>query len=384
MDEQAKVYQKYNSFVEIRQSDPAVKESVARVRTLRENLDAYQLSSYQRRIVKKVCDDILEAPQPDLEPSFHLHDYVAQEIRQQSDNDLPRYLFYRYRYEMYPQLKVLDHFPPSLQVEPASICNYRCVFCYQTDHELTNPQNGHMGLMSLELFKEVIDQAEGQCEAVTLASRGEPLINRHIEEMLAYVAGKFVAFKINSNAWFLDERKSHAILQAGVNHLVFSVDAASEPLYSQMRVNGKLEKVLANIKQFHDIRARHYPDSKTITRVSGVKFCEEQHLDEMESFWGDLVDQVAFVTYNPWENTYQRPVNDIVTPCSDLWRRMFVWFDGMVNPCDVDYRSTLAVGNVKGGSLSDIWRNKKYSALREAHLTRQRSALSPCDRCTVV
>ena len=104
----------------------------------------------------------------------------------------------------------------------------------------------------------------------------------------------------------------------------------------------------------------------------------------MEAVWGELVDQVAFVTYNPWENTYERPINDITTPCSDLWRRMFVWWDGTVNPCDVDYRSTLAVGAVRRDRLSELWRGEKYDALRAAHLDRKRSAVSPCNRCTVV
>src|SRR5205823_4938505 len=146
-------------------------------------------------------------------------------------------------------------------------------------------------------------------------------------------AGKFLALKINTNASHLDERKAHAILQAGFNTVVFSADAAVEPLYSKLRVNGKLETVLRNVEQFQNIRAREYADTRVITRVSGVRYSDDQNLPEMEAAWGDLVDQVAFVDYNPWENTYERELNDVTTPCSDLWRRMFVWCDGRVNPC---------------------------------------------------
>jgi hypothetical protein len=81
---------------------------------------------------------------------------------------------------------------------------------------------------------------------------------------------------------------------------------AAEPLYSQLRVNGNLERVLKNINGFQEIRAKHYPNSRIITRASGVKVSEDQQLDEMESFWGGMVDQVAFVAYNAWENTYQK------------------------------------------------------------------------------
>ncbi len=104
----------------------------------------------------------------------------------------------------------------------------------------------------------------------------------------------------------------------------------------------------------------------------------------MEGLWGDMVDQVAFVDYNPWENTYERPLSGVAAPCSDLWRRTFVWFDGTVNPCDVDYRSTLAVGNVNEENLSALWTGEKYSALRAHHLEQRRGAVSPCNRCTLV
>ncbi|MDA2932773.1 radical SAM protein [Acidobacteria bacterium AH-259-D05] len=378
------MYQKDHSFVEIRQKRPDRDSVYVRVRRLHRTLENSHVSHDQSQMVKRACEDILEGKSSHGEPCFHLQDYVIQEIIRLRDNDLPRYLFYRYRYEMFPRQRILDEFPPCLHIEPTSICNYTCVFCFQTDKELTDPQNGHMGMMDLDLCKRIIDQAQGKCEAITLVSRGEPLMNRQIEDMLAYASGKFLGLKINTNASFLDERKCHAILRAGVNTLVFSADAAAEPLYSQLRVGGKLDRVVANIRLFQEIRSRHYPDSKTITRVSGVKFCADQNLDDMEGLWGDLVDEVAFVKYQPWENTYQRPINEIGTPCSDLWRRMFVCFDGTVNPCDVDYKSTLAVGNATQESLSDIWRGEKYSALRAAHGSGCRDTVSPCNRCTFV
>lgn len=378
-----KQYQKSNSFVELRQETPNRALVMRRVGELASRLDALELGEHERGVLRRACRDLLQPAPADGEP-FVLQDFVVEEMVRLEERELPRYLFYRYRYEVFPRTKELDAFPPCLQVEPSSACNYRCVFCYQTDEKLTDPKQGHMGVMSLDLFKRVIDEAQGKCEAITLASRGEPLMNRQIVEMLRYMEAKFLASKINTNASMLDERKCHAILEAGINTVVFSADAAAEPLYSQLRVLGNLDKVLANIRRFRDIRERHYPGSRTITRVSGVKFREDQSLDEMEALWGDLVDEVAFVAYNPWENTYDQPVNDIGTPCSDLWRRMFVWVDGRVNPCDVDYRSTLAVGDAQGRSLAELWRGEAYEALRAAHLERRRSGVSPCNRCTVV
>ena len=384
MNNDLKLYNKANSFIEIRSKGHDDSEILNRVRQVVARLESADVLDDHSNIIKRACNDLLADERHDDSSHFWLRDHIREEIKQISDDDLPHYLFYRYRYDVYPQTHQLDDFPPCLQIEPSSICNYRCVFCYQTDSALTLPKNGNMGMMPFSMFKEIIDQAQGRCDAITLASRGEPLMCRDIEAMLEYVRGKFLAFKMNTNAWFLDERKAHAILQADINTLVFSADAAEEPLYSQLRVNGKLDRVLANIRQFQEIRAKHYPASKMITRVSGVRYSSQQNLDSMEKFWGELVDQVAFVDYNPWENSYEQPINNISSPCSDLWRRTFVWFDGRINPCDVDYLSTLCVGNIKKKSLSEIWTGEKYNGLREAHLSKRRNEMSPCNRCTVV
>ncbi len=378
------VYQKHDSFVGIRHRQP-LPDVMARIRRVEENLSRTALPEEAKALVKTACDELtgVAAP-PGDHPPFTLHTYVIDEINRLTDADLPRYMYYRYRYEVFPQRHILDSFPPCLQIEPTSVCNYRCVFCYQTDRSFTRKRSGYMGMMSLDLFKRLVDETEGQCEAVTLASRGEPLICPDIKEMLAYAKGRFLGLKLNTNAWFLDEEMCHAILQSEMNTLVFSVDAASEPTYSRFRVGGRLDRVVENIRRFHDIRMKHYPRSRTITRISGVKVPGTPDLAAMEAFWGELVDQVAFVKYNPWENTYERPVNDVTAPCSDLWRRMLVWWDGTVNPCDVDYKSTLAVGNVKDKPLGGLWRSEPYEKLRQDHLLARRGCRTPCASCVVV
>jgi len=104
----------------------------------------------------------------------------------------------------------------------------------------------------------------------------------------------------------------------------------------------------------------------------------------MEKYWGDFVDQVAFVNYVPWENVYQSEYSGIQTPCSDLWRRMFVWWDGKVNPCDVDYKSKLSVGYIQNSNISELWKSDDYNKLRQRHESKLRNDTSPCNRCVLV
>lgn len=378
-------YRKHNSFVELRHrhgdAEATARARISEIRSDTKLLEA--LSGAHRALFEEALRDLFGDSAPGGEPRFSLSPTVVEEINTYPLHVLPRYIVHRYRYEIFPQRHIVDDFPPYLQIEPSSVCNYRCVFCYETDRAFTRKSAGFMGHMKLDTFKRVVDAAEGRVEFLSLASRGEPLLCPDIVPMLAYTPGKFLNLKMNSNASLLDEDKAHAILQSGVKTLVFSADAAAEPLYSQLRVGGKLAQVLANVERFQKIRTTQYRDSSLITRVSGVKLSDAQDFDAMQATWGSLVDQVAFVGYNPWENTYEQPVNDITTACSDLWRRMFVWWDGKVNPCDTDYKSTLSVGSAAASDLGALWTGEAYERLRRAHLEARRSQQSPCNRCTV-
>ena len=271
-----------------------------------------------------------------------------------------------------------------MQIEPTSICNYRCVFCFQTNKEFTDKKSGYMGKMSLDTYKKTIDQCYGNVEFISLASRGEPLSNPLIDKMLEYSSGKFLNLKINTNASLLNEKKIHAILRNDVRTLVFSADAADADLYSKLRVRGNLSKVLKNIELFNNIKEKQYSGAKIITRVSGVKVNEFQNFKEMENLWKNLVDQVVFVDYCPWEDVYNDKINQIKKPCSELWRRMYVWWDGKTNPCEVDFKSILSAGNIFNQNISSIWKSEKYESLRKNHLMEKRGSINPCDKCVSI
>ena len=382
--EKARIYRKGESFrsLSVRGQDV---DSLARLSELRASLDSGKTTGYHREILRRACEDLLDRSDDRSPGVFWLRPHVLEEIDRVDDADLGRYLFHRYRYDVFPVTKELDDYPPCVQIEPTSICNFRCVFCFQTDPLLTKPKEGHMGQIPLDRFKRVVDELEGNVEFVTMASRGEPLLTKGIEEMLAYASGKFLGLKMNTNATFLTEEKAHAILQADLNTLVFSADAADPVTYPQLRVNGDFDKVMGNIRRFMEIKERDYPKSRMITRVSGVAFDRErQDHAAIEAFWSDFVDQVAFVDYNPWENAYDNDPNGVEEACSDLWRRTFVWWDGRMNPCDVDYRSFLSPGNVDEVSVAGLWAGPAYSHLREQHLAMDRQGITPCRGCITV
>tara|TARA_X000000950_G_scaffold289404_1_gene412980 strand:- start:47992 stop:49143 length:1152 start_codon:yes stop_codon:yes gene_type:complete len=377
-------YNKGDSFIEIRGEFQNLENVFQSLQELKKNINNLSLDDPLRLAILDLTDSELKN---DTE-RFTLKKHVCEEISRLSDlndlNILKRYLRYRYQYDIYPKKKITGKYPPVIQIEPSSICNYRCVFCFQTDKNLNDKKNGHMGSMDLELFKQIIDEIEGNVEGVTLASRGEPFVNKKLPQMLDYMRDKFLAVKINTNASLLNEKISRSILESGIQTLVFSADAATPELYSKLRVNGKLENILRRIENFYEIKTKEFSNSKIITRVSGVKYNDTQDLDNLDNFWKKYVDQVSFVDYNPWENVYSSEKKEVEKACSDLWRRMFIWWDGKACPCDVDYLTTLLNLNVKNKTIQGIWNSEDYNFLRETHLNKERNKIDPCSRCVVV
>ena len=298
------------------------------------------------------------------------------------ETDWVDYLVHRYKFRTFPNLQKVADFPPHLLIEPTSICNLRCVMCFQIDETFTRDKS-MMGLMSWELFTSVVDQAaENGCDAITMASRGEPTLHKRFGEKLHYIRKKgFLDTKINTNATLLNEALIRDILGSEVANVTFSVDAITAESYEKIRVRGKFDQVLDNIKLFNKIRVEDFPNSKTTTRISGVAVDPDQNPEEMEQFWSDLVDEVVIVPSLPRWDSYNNPRFMRNEACEILYSRMYVWWDGTCNPCDFDYKSLLTVGNANTQSLVDIWKSEKYTRFRTLHENMRRSELNPCDRC---
>ena len=339
-------------------------------------------SQQDTKILKEITDNHKNLIEKKITHNkFMINKNEMNELKSIEEKNYSRYLIYRYKYRFFSKEKQVGEYPPCLQIEPTSICNFRCIMCYQADKSFSNKSKGFMSNMSLDLYKKVIDEVAGKIEAVTLASRGEPTLNKDFKKMLNYSNEKFLAFKINTNVSMLNEELIHSILSTNIQTIVFSVDAADKATYEKIRVNGKFEKIMKNLELFAKIRKQHYSKSKHIVKISGVKISKAQSIGPMEKKFQEFADVIAFVNYTPWQSSYENQPNDLKHACKELWTRMFVWADGKVNPCDYDYKSLLSKWNAKDTSISEIWNSIEYNNLRLKHLEQKRNTLEPCVRC---
>ena len=292
------------------------------------------------------------------------------------------YLVYRYEFKVFPKKKIRSNFPCYVLIEPVSSCNLKCPMCFQSDKSFI--KKDFMGKMPLNLFKKIIDECESEgTKAITFGSRGEPTIHPNFLDFVSYSAGKFMDVKIITNATKLTEELIHKIFSSNVSQVVFSIDSEKKEEYEELRKFGKYEEVLKNVQLYNKIK-KNYKNVKTVTRISGVKVRESQDPDSFNSFWSEYADEVVMKPAYPRWNTYLNdPEPDFKKPCGYLWERIYVWFDGKVNPCDADYKSNLSYGNINSETIKEVWNSLKLLDYRKKHMEGKRSEFMPCDRCSL-
>ena len=136
--------------------------------------------------------------------------------------------------------------PDELYIEVTNRCNSRCQTCVRTFEELEPLRD-----LEIDEFRQLVDQAPGLQRAV-LHGVGEPLLNRDLPAMIAYLKGRtpppHVLF--NSNAILLTSQWQDALLNAGLDELRISTDAAHPELYARTRGVDAFERITENIAAF--------------------------------------------------------------------------------------------------------------------------------------
>ncbi len=330
-------------------------------------------------------DDIIRNLETNKSLGFPLNKHIELYISKHIEDPIKviKYILFRYKFYLTGTKKINLGFPPYILIELVSSCNLKCPFCFQTDKSFT--RKPYMGVINLEFFKNIIDQADDLgVGAITLGSRGEPTMHKKFTDILNFISTKknIMEVKLNTNGSYLTEDMCHSILKNNLTQIVISSDHYIKKDYERLRLGSNFEKVVANVDMLFNIRAKNYPNSITEIRVSGVDNDKNLDREKFKNFWIKRCDHVsASFPLERWDTYNNKPHPEINDPCENLWDRMYIWFDGKVNPCDADYKSLLSYGNAKDKTIQELWNNKFIKKNREIHLSNKRCDINPCDRC---
>src|SRR5499425_2092242 len=137
--------------------------------------------------------------------------------------------------------------PVFFTIETINSCNFRCVYCPQSDQE-HHFVNGR-GIMSLEDFKRIIANLRScfDVRIVSLHRDGEPLLNKRLEAYVSHLRDVGIYVTMSSNCSLISDERARSLVAAGLR--MVGTDFCAEPaLYEKLRARGVWTETLAGIR----------------------------------------------------------------------------------------------------------------------------------------
>jgi len=281
-------------------------------------------------------------------------------------------------------------FPLMVLPSVSNVCNSRCVHCWYTKSPHLRNRDG-IPFMTERLFRKIIDEVAQHNDPrpmVRITGTGEPFLMPGLTDLLVYGCGeKNVRIGVITNGSLLAPDVSSRLIDAGMEVIECSVDAADAQTYERIRKGLQFKTVLDNIEYM--VSYRDKTGAKTKILGSVVENPAEIDPPAVEKFWRERVDNVImrkYLTYGQLseeqysEETYL-PSEDRV-PCPYPFERMVILASGDVTFCNFDVEDSLFMGNVNDERISEIWRGEKFDAWRRLVLKGCFEEVPLCAKCS--
>ncbi len=160
-----------------------------------------------------------------------------------------------------------------LRVDLTTGCNLRCVMCTLS----LLPRSHRFECLSLEQIHRLARAFFHRARAVSWSWATEPLLSPDLVEAVAIAQSAGVPdISMITNAVLLRPSRSQALVEAGLNRLVVSIDGGSPETFKAIRDGASLEKVIENLLAFSEAAARvsTRPSVEVNTVVMRRNICE--------------------------------------------------------------------------------------------------------------
>src|SRR6516225_8118048 len=158
------------------------------------------------------------------------------------------------------------HAPICVYLETTNRCNLLCTTCPRTYEELEPPAD-----MSWDLFRKIVDQLPN-IERAVLHGVGEPMLVRALPKMVRYLKDRGTYVLFNTNGTVLNERNGRALIDAGLDELRVSLDAANAKSYIAVRGKDYFRRILRNVRTFRELQEREGKDRPRVSAwLTGLK-----------------------------------------------------------------------------------------------------------------
>jgi radical SAM protein with 4Fe4S-binding SPASM domain len=285
--------------------------------------------------------------------------------------------------------------PFTLNIFPTNLCNFRCIYCAQSqgyDYLMTR-YGMDKGTMSPGTMQKIVDQCKefpGKIKLVSFMGHGEPLLNKHLPEMVRMVHHAAIAKRIEiiTNASLLTHSMSDALISAGLTNLRISLQGVNEGSYR--RICGKkidYGALLEEIRYYY----RHKKGGGVFVKVMDIALAEGEEAIFFEQFDG-ICDRMFIENVKPvYQGIAVGKDADLATDrygnahpqrkvCPLPFFSLSIWPNGDVTPCDAIYKPVI-LGNVNNESLLSMWTGKIRKDFLQEQLKFNKSTIPGCRDC---
>jgi radical SAM protein with 4Fe4S-binding SPASM domain len=324
---------------------------------------------------------------------------------------------------------VAQHEPVCLYLETTNRCNLLCTTCPRT-YEQLEPEAD----MPWQLFTSLIDQYPNIARVV-LHGIGEPMLVKDLAQRVKYLKDRHIYVLFNTNGTLLTKANGRALIEAGLDELRVSLDAAESEVFQMVRGKDFFDKIVANIKNFttmqrelnapkprvslwltglretvdqlpNFVRLAHSigvtevylqrlvffedPSENSLARAESALFEHTTEREEALIHEAETIAKQLGVTFSasgavdPGESIHKKKTDSPWSLCRRPWSLMYVTANGRILPCciapfSMKGYSSFTLGDATQNSLREIWNGPEYQRFREGLLT---SAPPPaCANC---
>lgn len=313
----------------------------------------------------------------------------------------------------------IDLFPPFLEIEPTTICNFKCVCCEHTYWKEPSIN------MSFEQFKKIFDSF-GKPKWLGLTGIGSSYLNKDYHKMMAYAKSKGTIIEVFDHfAHFKNNTQIKELINIGPDFQFISTYGASKKSFEKVCIGSNYELIEENIRKFVKFKKQmkkrfpilnfHYiitSESKDEalpfldfihslnTEIGEVLVTPMLHsFKEAEKYAVDI-DKKYVQEVESRAKKYKIPITinmaakqeaeglEKKPPISECREYImpFIFVTGHVTPCCAqneanqrDWQKKLSLGNALNQPFKQIWYSPKYKKMRQ--LIRENKCPNECRLC---
>lgn len=290
--------------------------------------------------------------------------------------------------------------PFVLQVDPSSLCNFRCRFCPTGHKDVLKKTNRWSGLLKIDLFKKIIDdlnEFNAPIKVLRLYKDGEPFLNKHLAEMVAYAksSGKVQFIETITNGSLLTAERVMPVIEAGIDRINISIDGLSDQQFidfTQTKVS--FDELVRNITHLYNHRGNCKLYIKTVSELVPDKKSKKFFIDTFSPIsdiyfientapcWPDFdLEDKAGVTVT--DGRFGQDISPIDV-CPFIFYQMSINASGKASLCSPDWKHYNIIGDVKTESLKEIWNSDALRKFQIAFLEGKRNQIEFCKDCEAI